>query len=284
MTLIGILIALSSLLCPLAIWPGDSSAHWVPTICAVSASIAAATLGALLASRSPSEFLAVVRALRESPVDSQPAAEVRELARTAARAGLHSLRHELEYIGNPFVRRAAELIAAGAPHREIRELLTIESERALRSRKEALSVLSAGASSAPALGIVSSLLLLMTLLQQGQTQTLLQQMSLCFLPTATGMILAHVALIPLAGKLAHDADREEKRYECLISALVAIRAEEPASLVISRLDAVFGPDGPPADGPSSVESDQVLARPIGRAPRLQTPSHGPRGHASGAMR
>ncbi|MCC6484567.1 MAG: MotA/TolQ/ExbB proton channel family protein [Armatimonadetes bacterium] len=265
MTLIGLLIALVSVLAPLSLLPEVTPSHPGAGVWAGVASAFGATFGVLMACRSVRELLSAVRALRKPVLDGVPAQEVRELARTAQRAGLHAIRHELDYLKHPFVLRAAGLIAAQMPHRELREVLRLESQNELQARKDAVSVFSVAASSAPAVGTVSSLLLMMALLQQSDAQTLLQQLAVCFVPTATGMLAAHLLFAPLAARISHEISTEQQRYEALVSALASIRAEESVALVNAHLDSVAWPVKSDRETPE--ETSQVLARPM---PRKET--------------
>ena len=154
------------------------------------------------------------------PVD--PVAHARwllELARRVRREGLVSLETRIDDYGSrPVLARGLLYLLEGRPVNQLRPLLERERQRLLEPFHGAEAVLRRAAETAPAMGLMGTLIGLVEMLARlDDPRSIGPAMAVALLTTFYGALLGHALLTPLADRVAQRAAEEERlaRMECL---------------------------------------------------------------------
>ena len=135
-----------------------------------------------------------------------------ELARTVRREGLVSLEARIEsFAGRPVLARGLLYLLEGRPVAQLRPLLQQERQRLLEPFLSAEAVLRRAAETAPAMGLMGTLIGLVEMLARlDDPQAIGPAMAVALLTTFYGALLGHALLTPLADKLSRHAEAEAR--------------------------------------------------------------------------
>lgn len=210
-TISGLLTAFALLV--FAIWMGGSFAAFLnlPSLLIV----VGGTLAVTLISYSFREILTAAMLVRNVLVDRlQPshaaATTMLGLADQARRQGVLSLQHiHQKYRAFPFLHKALQMVIDGMPSAEVEKILTQELEAMRERHHNAVSVLHKAAETAPAMGLIGTLVgLVQMLVNLTDPEAIGPAMAIALLTTFYGAVMANMIFAPLAGKLENLSDRE----------------------------------------------------------------------------
>jgi len=186
------------------------------------------TLGAVMVQFPFSVVMQAARHLKGVFFSVQdPASQlIDDLLRYALRArrnGLVSLDAELEFIENPFLRRAMTLAVDGCRSSELRE--TMELEMDLETDKEQLipKVFEAAGGFAPTIGIVGAVIGLIQVMQRLQSiDEVGKGIAVAFVATIYGVGSANIFFLPCAGRTKILMQRKQVLRELMLEGVTSI--------------------------------------------------------------
>lgn len=210
-TVLGLMGAFS--LIGTAIWLGGSPASFVnaqsilivfggtlavTTVC-FSFAVIFSTLSAALRS-----FVRKVRKPKEAAI------QMLQISYEARRNGVLSLQGYTESLeSEPFLHKGITMIVDGSPVNEVNSILERDLQANLQRNHLAVKVLRRGAEFAPAMGLIGTLIGLVTMLGNLEDpSTIGPSMAVALLTTFYGALLANLVFLPLAAKLEGNSELE----------------------------------------------------------------------------
>lgn len=148
-------------------------------------------------------------------------AQTNRCARIARRNGLLGL--EDEPISNPFFAKGVQMLVDGSALEFIQEVLAKEITQSIHRKRLGEKVFRAFGDSAPAFGMIGTLIGLVQMLNNLDDPTKLGPgMALALLTTFYGSVLAQLVFMPMAEKLDIKTVEQETNMELIIDAVVGI--------------------------------------------------------------
>jgi chemotaxis protein MotA len=182
------------------------------------------------------------RALQDKALAPQDLiVELVGLADVARRGGLLAL--EERRISNPFLKRGVELLVDGQDPDLVKALLMKEKYESAQRHQRAAQVFSAFGDVAPAMGMIGTLVGLVSMLgNMADPKTIGPSMAVALLTTLYGAILANCVFNPLADKLRLRAAEEASCKSLMLDGVLAIQQGLNPRLLDSMLRAYL-PEG-----------------------------------------
>jgi chemotaxis protein MotA len=237
-TLSGIAIALFGIAFGLYLDGGKVGQMIQPTAALI---VIGGTLGAVMVQFPFSVVMQAARHLKGVFLSQEdPASQlIEDLLRYALRArrnGLVSLDAELEFIDNPFLRRAMTLAVDGCRSSELRE--TMELEMDLEADKEQLipKVFEAAGGFAPTIGIIGAVIGLIQVMQRLQSiDEVGKGIAVAFVATIYGVGSANVFFLPCAGRTKILMQRKQVLRELMLEGVISIVERVNPKVLESKL-------------------------------------------------
>lgn len=147
-----------------------------------------------------------------------------DYARTVRRDGVLALEDDVAELDDEFLSKGLQLVIDGVESDQVREIMIMELE-SLRGRHNlGINILSFMGDSAPAFGMIGTLIGLVQMLRQLDDPSQIGTgMATALLTTFYGSLLANLFFIPLAGKLKTRSKQEVTTRQMMIEGLVGIQ-------------------------------------------------------------
>jgi chemotaxis protein MotA len=224
-TLSGIAIALCGIAAGLYLDGGQVGQMIQPTAALI---VFGGTLGAVMVQFPFPVLLQAARHLKHVflPVKDPASQMIDDLIRYALRArrnGLVSLDAELEFIEDPFLRRAMTLAIDGVRAPELRK--TMEVEMDLEADKDELvpKVFEAAGGFAPTIGILGAVIGLIQVMQRLQSiEEVGKGIAVAFVATIYGVGSANIFFLPCAGRAKLFVQRRQVLREMMLEGVTSI--------------------------------------------------------------
>ncbi len=185
------------------------------------------------------------------------------MSEATRRTGAQTLRDILSDLrSEPFLHRAVGLVADGVPPQEIEEILIGDAESALAGKIRAIAVLRRAADTAPAMGLIGTLVGLVQMLSSlDDPASIGPAMALALLTTLYGAVLGNMLLHPLANKLDAQCHADAGLKQLYLTGAVSIARQDHPRRLELLLNAALPPghqvrlfeSRPYADGRSTQE-------------------------------
>lgn len=163
----------------------------------------------------------------------EPRAMIEEIARLAdimRKSGPLGL--ENEQISDPLLAKGIQYISDGYEAQFITETLERERDRALDRLEEGQSIFKAMGDSAPAFGMIGTLVGLVQLLtSMDDPSTIGPAMAVALLTTLYGALIANLICLPIHDKLARKLKFEEVNSSLAIDGIMQIRENKSPNLI-----------------------------------------------------
>ena len=176
---------------------------------------------------------------------STPTAEIErivEYANLARREGLLALEDKLQGVDDAFFAKGIQLVIDGFPVETVRDIMELEADWQFQRHGAGRKVLESAAATAPAFGMVGTLIGLVKMLANlSNPDDIGAGMSVALLTTLYGAMLANMVLIPLAGKLEARAKEEVLLRDLMVEGIVAIQSGEKPQLIKEKLKSFLAP-------------------------------------------
>ena len=158
------------------------------------------------------------------------------LVKRARKAGLIGL--EKIRVGNSFFRKGVQLCADGRDVDFIRKTMTREKELAIQRQEVGERVFRAIGDSAPAFGMVGTLVGLVQMLSNMSDPTTIgPAMAVALLTTLYGALIAYLIALPIADKLEAKNSLERANKVLIIESIVQIHERNNPTAVLDILEA-----------------------------------------------
>ena len=193
------------------------------------------------------EVLGIVKVVKRTISVNIPSAEqvikdMAEFARVARRDGVLALEEAAGQMHDEFLQKGLQLLVDGTESEQIREVMQIELGTLGRTNKLGADVLGFMGESAPAFGMVGTLIGLVQMLQSLEDPSSIGTgMATALLTTFYGALLANLFFIPLSGKLSTRSKEEDTVRQMMIEGLTGIQAGVNPSVLQDRLTSFLTP-------------------------------------------
>jgi len=224
-TLSGVGVALAGIGVGLYLDGGQVGQMLQPTAALI---VFGGTLGAVLVQFPFSIVLLAAGQLKEIVLGvADPASHlIEDLTRYAQRArrnGLVSLDAELDFIGDPFLRRAMTLAVDGAHSAELRQTMELEMDREADKEDLIPKVFEAAGGFAPTIGIIGAVIGLIQVMQRLQNiNEVGKGIAVAFVATIYGVGSANIFFLPFAGRVKIAMRRRQVLRELILDGVTSI--------------------------------------------------------------
>lgn len=165
---------------------------------------------------------------------------ISEMAKTARKDGLLSL-EKLE-VENPFLQKGIRLLVDGMSEENVTSVLRTELIYLKRRHRRGQKVFKFMAATAPAMGMVGTLIGLVQMLQtMADPASIGPAMAVALLTTFYGAVLAFLFFGPMASKLENRSEEESARLEMIISGIIGIVNGDNPRTIEQRLVSFLEP-------------------------------------------
>lgn len=184
--------------------------------------------------------------------------EIVELALKAKKGGVLSL--ESEVVGNKFLNRGIRMAVDGVEPDMINASLNTEKAGVLRRHKTGQKVFKFMAATAPAMGMIGTLIGLVTMLRSLDDPAAIgPAMAIALLTTFYGAVLAFIIFGPIAEKLADRTEQERLIMQIVIDGVDGIARDSTPRVLEERLRSYLDPKIRTAAGAGSNPSEEKKA-------------------------
>jgi len=158
-----------------------------------------------------------------------------ELAEIARKKGVLAL-EEIEVV-NPFFRRGIKLCVDGHPPEVIRNALLRDMELSIHRNEEGSSIFKAIGDSAPAFGMIGTLVGLVQMLSSmDDPKSIGPAMAVALLTTLYGAIIANLIALPIADKLEAKTEEERLSKELILESIMQIHQRQSPMILADILE------------------------------------------------
>ncbi len=183
--------------------------------------------------------------LRSVPRPEKTAAKMVEIAMLSRQRGVLAIEDAVNTeIGNPFGRRALQMVVDGQTPEDIEVVLKREIDEMMQRHYNGAGILRKAAETAPAMGLIGTLIGLVQMLGNlDDPATIGPNMAIALLTTFYGAVLSSMLFAPMASKLEMNSEKEALNARIYMFAAASIgRQENPR-----RLEALVNALLPPAN-------------------------------------
>jgi len=175
-----------------------------------------------------------------SPVDE--IRRITDYARVARRDGILALEERLGDDADPTLRRGLQLVIDGTPAEDVRDILASQLDSRRERHRRGKQVLESMGASAPAFGMIGTLIGLVQMLRNLQDPSQIGTgMATALITTFYGAVMANMVCLPLAGKLEARSQDEALLTELLIEGTICIQNGDNPRMIEERLKSYLAP-------------------------------------------
>jgi len=242
-TLLGIFMGTVLVLGAIVMGPGAITFVNVPALMITVGGTLAATLINFPIGKVVGVFSVVKKAFLHRTTATREQIELLvQLARVARSEGLLALENAIQETKDPFLRKAVQLVVDGTDPEVLRDMLSTEIERLRDRHLTGKNILEAMGASAPAFGMVGTLIGLIQMLRNmSDPSSLGTGMATALLTTFYGSLMANLVFLPTAGKLNTRSKEEVLAKDIIVEGITAIQAGLNPRIVEEKLKAFVEP-------------------------------------------
>jgi chemotaxis protein MotA len=166
------------------------------------------------------------------------------LAERARREGLLSLEEEAQTLPSQFMRNGIQEVVDGTPLEQIQLLLETEIAAMEERHRLGADVFEQGGGFAPTMGIIGTVLGLMSTLASlstAGTESLGEHIAVAFVATFFGILSSNFFWLPIAKRLKRKSEEEVTYYRMVVEGILAIQAGDAPRLVGAKLEGFLPP-------------------------------------------
>ena len=204
------------------------------------------TIGAVLIKFSIKQFFSAFKVAFNALVVKEPPPHklidrAVELSTLVRKEGLLAL--ENQDVSNRFFKKGLRLCADGLEPEFVRKVLVTEANMSVERHNNGESIFRAIGESAPAFGMIGTLIGLVQMLGKLDDPTAIgPAMAVALLTTLYGSVIANLLGLPIAEKLKVRSKQEIAHKELILAGMLSILAGENPRFMIDRLNATLPPD------------------------------------------
>jgi len=204
-------------------------------------------LCATLTHFSMAQFLSIFTVIKKTFTNKllTPSELIQQIVNYAAinrRDGALALEEQLRKIDDKFVQKGIQMLVDGQDEEAIRDLMAMEIQYLQDRHNVGKMILDFMGSSAPAMGMIGTLIGLVAMLRNlSDPSSLGAGMAVALITTFYGAFVSNVFLIPLAGKLGIYSKKEAFIMEMTVEGISAISRGENPTVVREKMQAFVAP-------------------------------------------
>ena len=165
------------------------------------------------------------------------------MSEKARREGLLALEEELEDLDDEFMKKGMRLVVDGTDAEIIRTLMENELNQMQDRHFGKISIMNLWASSAPAVGMMGTVIGLVGMLRNLQDKSALgPNMAVALITTFYGSMIANFTMLPWITKLRSYDAKEVKVKEMQIEGVLSIQAGDNPRILATKLLSYLTPD------------------------------------------
>jgi chemotaxis protein MotA len=154
------------------------------------------------------------------------------------RDGALALEQEMRNVDNKFLGKGLQALVDGQEETDIRDLMNMETIYMQQRHADGKKILEFMGASAPAFGMIGTLIGLVKMLQDlSDPNSLGLGMAIALLTTFYGAVLANLIFIPLAGKLGQYSKNESLAMEMTVEGICSIVKGDSPTIVREKMQA-----------------------------------------------
>ena len=238
-TIFGLLAGFGIIIAAIATGGGGNLFLHVPSLLIVLGGM----LCAVLVHFSLGQFLSIFGVVKNTFINKtiSPAELVQQMINYAAinrRDGALALEQEMRKVENKFLSKGLQALVDGQEEDDIRDLMNMETMYMQQRHADGKKVLDFMGASAPAFGMIGTLIGLVKMLQNlSDPDSLGAGMAIALITTFYGAVAANLVFIPLAGKLGQYSKNELLTMEMTIEGICAIVKGDSPTVVREKMQA-----------------------------------------------
>jgi len=201
------------------------------------------TIAAIIASYPMSDLkkmmTLVKMAMGKSEVDlNSQIDEIVEMANIARKNGLLALEDKVSEMKDPFLINGIMLILDGTDPELVKNVLETEVYYMDQRHARCISIFETGSASAPAFGMIGTLIGLINMLQSlSDPTTLGPAMAVALITTFYGVVMAQLIFNPIANQLRIKNEEEQIQKDIIIEGVLSIQDGENPRVIRDKLNA-----------------------------------------------
>ena len=238
-TIIGILAGFGVVVGAIVLGGGATSFLHIPSILIVVGGM----LCTVLIHFSLGQFLSIFGIVKNTFVNKATSLGdlVQQMVNYAAinrRDGALALEQEMRNVDNKFLGKGLQALVDGQEEDDIRDLMNMEAIYMQQRHADGKKILEFMGASAPAFGMIGTLIGLVQMLQNlSDPNSLGQGMAVALLTTFYGAVIANLIFIPLAGKLGQYSKKELLAMEMTVEGICSIVKGDSPTIVREKMQA-----------------------------------------------
>ncbi len=242
-TIIGIVVGMGLIVFTIATGEGAGMFIHIPSAMIVFGGAVASTL----ISFSLKEVLSVISVIQKAFFTAaydggKLIDQIVALSKKARKEGLLAIDKDVNEISDSFLRSGMEMVVDGTEPELIRTVLETELSYTMERHKKGAQILNALGASAPAFGMIGTLMGLVQMLSNLDDPSKIGGgMAVALITTFYGSVLANLIFLPLAVKLQNNSGTEIIIKEMIIEGVLAIQFGEHPNTIHRKLSNFMAP-------------------------------------------
>lgn len=165
-----------------------------------------------------------------------------DMSRVSRREGLLSLQKMTPRLRDPFFAKGVQLMVDGIEPEALESILETELESVAERHRLGAEIFTTMGNFAPAMGMTGTLIgLVKMLMQMNDPSTIGPSMSVAFVSTFYGVILANLVFYPVAGKLRMQSAQEQLVKQLIIGGILSVQNGNNPRVVEQKLHSFISP-------------------------------------------
>jgi chemotaxis protein MotA len=243
-TLIGLLFGIGIISGTIVMGGGGMAFIHVPSMCIVIGGM----LCSVLIHFSMGQFLSIFSIVKKtfSVKIMSPSELIQQMVNFAAvsrRDGALALEEQIRKVNNKFIEKGLQMLVDGQEEDVVREMMDLEIQYIQERHGQGKKILEFMGSSAPAFGMIGTLIGLVQMLQNlSDPAGLGKGMAVALITTFYGAFIANMVFIPLAGKLGIYSKAEVLSMEMTTEGVCAISRGDNPTVVREKMQSFVSPN------------------------------------------
>ncbi len=243
-TLIGLLFGFGIISGTIVMGGGAMAFIHIPSMCIVIGGM----LCSVLIHFSMGQFLSIFSVVKKTFMVKimSPSELIQQMVNFAAvsrRDGALALEEQIRKVNNKFVEKGLQMLVDGQEEDVVREMMDLEIQYIQERHGQGKKILEFMGSSAPAFGMIGTLIGLVQMLQNlSDPAGLGKGMAIALLTTFYGAFIANMVFIPLAGKLGMYSKAEILSMEMTMEGVCAVSRGDNPTVVREKMQSFVSPN------------------------------------------
>jgi chemotaxis protein MotA len=164
-------------------------------------------------------------------------------AAVSRRDGALALEEQIRKVNNKFIEKGLQMLVDGQEEDVVREMMSLEIQYIQERHSQGKKILEFMGSSAPAFGMIGTLIGLVQMLQNlSDPAGLGKGMAVALITTFYGAFVANMVFIPLAGKLGIYSKAEVLSMEMTMEGVCAVSRGDNPTAVREKMQSFVSPN------------------------------------------